>query len=238
MIDHISTLASNGASTTSGSGSSSGSSSSATLNSINKDQFLQLLVSQLKNQDPMEPMKPNEFAAQLAQFTSVEQLIQLNTSVNNQSAALQISTLSGQAALGASLIGRQVVAEGDQVSIPADGKASVRIDVGVGGGRGTLTLKDSTGKTIATRDLGSIAGGHQTVALPTDLPPGDYHYEIAVKDSKDAAVAVATYTTGVVSAVEFNSGSIVLRLGELKVTLGSVAEVDPAPDSSNTAARP
>ena len=105
------------------------------------------------------------------------------------------------------------------------------LDVGVGGGKGTLTLKDSTGTVVATRDLGMIAGGHQTVTLPTDLPPGDYSYNVSIKDSKDAAVSVATYTTGVVSAVEFNAGSILLRLGGLKVALGSVTEVDPAPGS-------
>ena len=238
MMHPISMLTSNGASPTASSGSPGSPSSTATMNSIGKDQFLQMLVAQLKNQDPMSPMQSNEFAAQLAQFTSVEQLIQLNGSVNSQSEAVQIATLAGQAALGASLIGRQVVAEGNQVSIPADGKASVRIDVGGTGGTATLTLKDSSGKTVATRDLGAIASGQQTVALPTDLPPGDYHYDITIKDSTNAAVSVLTYTTGVVNAVEFNSGQILLRLGGLKVTLGSVAEIDPAPDSSTPAARP
>ena len=106
MMHPISMLTSNGASPTASSGSPGSPSSTATMNSIGKDQFLQMLVAQLKNQDPMSPMQSNEFAAQLAQFTSVEQLIQLNGSVNSQSEAVQIATLAGQAALGASLIGR------------------------------------------------------------------------------------------------------------------------------------
>jgi flagellar basal-body rod modification protein FlgD len=242
MMHPISTLATGSPYTTSGTGSSSNSSSTnssaGTLSSMSKDQFLMLLVTQLKNQDPMSPMDSSQFATQLAQFTSVEQLVQLNTAVGNQSTAVQMGTLSGQAALGASLIGRQVIAEGNGVSIPASGKASVVLDVGTGGGKGTLTLKNAAGEVVATRDLGMIQGGHQTVALPSDLPAGDYTYSVSIKDSKDAAVPVATYTTGVVSAVEFNSGSILLRLGGLKVALGSVTEVDPAPGSSTTATNP
>jgi flagellar basal-body rod modification protein FlgD len=197
--------------------------------SIGKDQFLKLLVTQLKNQDPMSPMQPNEFAAQLAQFSSVEQLIQLNDSMTNQSAAVQMSTLAGQASLGASLIGRQVVAEGNDVVIPPDGKAGIRIDIGGIGGAATLTLKDAKGAVVATRDLGALPAGHQTVALPTDLPPGSYTYAVTVKGSQDASVSVMTYTTGVVDAVQFDNNQILLRLGGLKVPLGNVAEIDPAP---------
>ena len=114
----------------------------------------------------------------------------------------------------------------------------MRVDIGGTGGAGTLTLKDSSGKIVATRDLGGVAGGHQTLALPADLPAGSYTYDLTVKDAKGSNVPVASYTTGVVSAVEFDSGQILLRLGGMKVTLGSVAEIDPAPDSSTPAARP
>jgi flagellar basal-body rod modification protein FlgD len=238
MIQTVSMLTS-GTTSSSGSASSSGTTTkSGSIASIGKDQFLTLLVTQLKNQDPMSPMQPNEFAAQLAQFTSVEQLIQLNTAVNDQSAAVQVSTLAGQAALGASLIGKQVVAEGNGVTIPATGQGSIRADIGGTGGDATITLKDSTGKIVATRDLGSVAAGHRTLTLPADLPAGDYSYQLTVKDSKQASVTVTTYTSGVVSAVEFDSGQIMLRLGGLKTSLGSIAEIGPAPDSSSTAARP
>jgi flagellar basal-body rod modification protein FlgD len=201
---------------------------SSSIASIGKDQFLKLLVTQLKNQDPMSPMQPNEFAAQLAQFSSVEQLVQLNDSVGAQSTAVQMSTLAGQASLGASIIGRQVVCEGNQVSIPDTGLAQVRVDVGGSGGKAELTLTDSSGKVVATRDLGTVKGGVQTLDLPNDLPKGDYTYALKVK-SGDNTVTVTTYTTGVVDAVEFDGGKIMLRLGGLKVSLGSVAQIESAP---------
>ena len=223
---------------TTAAGSTGGSSSTTgSIASIGKDQFLKLLVTQLKNQDPLSPMKPNEFAAQLAQFTSVEQLIQLNDGMANQSAAVQISTLAGQASLGASLIGRQVVADGHQVVIPASGSAQVRVEVGASGGAGTLTISDSSGHVVATRTLGQIPGGRQTLALPSDLPAGTYSYALSVKDPNGKNVNVTTYTTGIVDAVHFDAGQIVLRMGGLKVLLGDVAEIETANDS-NTTARP
>jgi len=214
--------------TTGTSGSSSLASASGSLAAIGKDQFLQLLVTQLKNQDPMSPMQPNEFAAQLAQFSSVEQLMQLNTSVDAQATAVQLSTISGQASFGASIIGRQVIAEGAQVEVPASGSAAIRVDVAGTGGNATLTLRDATGKVVATRDLGVVKGGFQTLSLPADLPAGDYAYELAVKDG-DATVKVTPYTVGNVDAVEFEDGKISLRLGGLHIALGSVSQITARP---------
>ena len=212
-------------------------SGSGSIGSIDKNQFLKLLVTQLKNQDPNSPLSPNEFAAQLAQFTSVEQLIQLNDGMANQSVAVQMSTLAGQASLGASLIGRQVVAEGHQVTIPKTGPGHIRVEVGTGGGTGTLTITDSSGHVVGTRKLGQIPAGRQTLTLPTDLPPGDYSYALDVKDASSKSVAVTTFTTGTVDAVHFDNGQIVLRMGGIKVLLGDVAEIEQA-SSSNTPALP
>lgn len=210
-----------------------GTSDSSGLAKISKDQFLTLLVAQLKHQDPLSPMDGTQFAAQLAQFSSVEQLIQLNSAVADQSTAVQTSTLAGQASLGASLIGRQVVSVGDQVSVTYGVHGKVQVDVGTGGGTATLTLKDSTGHVVATRDLGGVAAGHQTMTLPDDLPSGDYTYSIDVKNGDGKAVDVTTYTTGVVDAVQFDANQITLRLGKLKVALGSVVEIDPNPASTS-----
>ena len=223
-----------GATGTSLTGTKTGSGSIA---SIDKNQFLKLLVTQLKNQDPNSPLSPNEFAAQLAQFTSVEQLIQLNDGMANQSVAVQMSTLAGQASLGASLIGRQVVAEGHQVTIPKTGPGHIRVEVGTGGGVGTLTITDSSGHVVGTRKLGQIPAGRQTLTLPTDLPPGDYSYALDVKDASNKSVTVSTFTTGTVDAVHFDNGQIVLRMGGIKVLLGDVAEIEQAA-SSNTPALP
>jgi flagellar basal-body rod modification protein FlgD len=198
---------------------------------VNKDEFLQLLVAQLRHQDPTNPMDSQDFAAQLAQFSSLEQLTQLNDAMTTQIQASQENSLVAQTTFSATLMGKTVIASGDQVSIPTSGSGKIHVTVGAGGGTAKLTLLDSDGNKVATRDLGTVAGGDQTITLPSDLPGGDYHYTLEVTDLKGKSVAVETYTTGIVSGVVFSSGSILLRLGTLEVKLDDVTEL--APGSSN-----
>lgn len=192
---------------------------------VGKQDFLKLLVTQLKNQDPTNPLQPHEFAAQLAQFTSVEQLTQLNAGIATLSDQSQLSTLMSETSFSASLVGKHIVAQGDQVEIPKSGPGNVRIDVGLGGGAGTLTLKDANGRTVATAPLGKLAAGPQTVELPADLPPGKYTYSVECKGANDAKVAVRTFVTGTVDGVHFSNGSITLRVGSMEIGLDALSEI-------------
>ncbi len=214
--------------------SSSASNGTTQKKSLDKDAFMTLLVAQLRHQDPLNPLQPHEMAAQLAQFTSVEQLTQLNTAMAAQTEASQMATLSAQSSLSASLIGRQIEAAGDQVVVPSSGRASVLVDVANTGGAATLTLKNDSGAVICTRKLGQVAmGSHQTIALPSDLPPGRWHYSIDVKGPGTSVGTVTTYSTGVVTAVEFKSGGIMLQAGSLEIALTDLIRVEPAPTSGS-----
>ncbi len=201
---------------------------SATKKELDKDSFLELLVTQLRNQDPTSPLEPYEFAAQLAQFTSVEQLTQLNDAMASQEASLQMATVLGKTSFSAALIGRHVLAGGNQVTIPESGSGRVVVDVGARGGQAKLRLLDAGGREVATRDLGAVSSGRQTLALPDGLPPGTYRYEITVTDSQGGSVAVTTYTSGIVDGVLYEDSDIVLRIGAMKVPLDSLAEVEAA----------
>jgi flagellar basal-body rod modification protein FlgD len=213
-----------------GTNTSSGTASKATLD---KDAFMKLLVAQLRHQDPLSPLQPDQMAAQLAQFTSVEQLTQLNASMTTQTQASQLATLSSQSSLSASLIGREIEAVGDQVLVPSSGQAQVLVDVAGTGGNGVLTLTDSLGTVIATRNLGSVKPGQrQAVKLPADLPPGTWHYKLDVTATNDTKATVTTYSTGVVSAVEFKNGDIVLHAGGLEISLSNLVRI--APGAANS----
>ena len=83
------------------SSTSSSTSSTDSTSTLGKDDFLQLLVTQLKNQDPLDPVKNEDFIAQLAQFNSLEQMMNLNTSFSKM---LELQTLSG----ASNFIGKQV----------------------------------------------------------------------------------------------------------------------------------
>jgi flagellar basal-body rod modification protein FlgD len=101
---------------------------------LGKDQFLQLLVAQMKHQDPLNPMDGQEMAAQLAQFSSVEQLVTINESIANQAASQSalLDSLGGGLALGA--IGKEVEADASQATtldgkpVPAGTEVKGRVD--------------------------------------------------------------------------------------------------------------
>jgi flagellar basal-body rod modification protein FlgD len=201
---------------------------------LGRDEFLKLLITQLRNQDPLSPLEPHEFAAQLAQFSSVEQLTQLNEEMAAQGQTLELNALLSKTSFSAALIGKQIVAEGNQVTIPSGSAGQVEFEVGAGGGSARLRLLDSAGNEVAARDLGTVAAGRQTVTLPGDLPAGTYKYEITVKDAKGASVPVVTYTTGTVDGVSFKDGSILLRLGKIEIAMDSLVEVSGAASTAST----
>lgn len=194
---------------------------------LGRDQFLELLVTQLKHQDPLNPMEPEAFAAQLAQFSSVEQLTKLNDAFSNQQADSAARTLLDKTSLGASLIGKHVLAEGSQLTVASDGSTSFHVDVAGTGGKATLTLYDASGRAVATRSLGSIPGGSRTVRPPTDLPPGVYQYAVSVEGPSGDAVATKTYTDGVVDGVLFEGGQVVLRIGAMRVSIDKLSQITP-----------
>ena len=206
--------------------------------SIGRDQFLNLLVTQLRNQDPTSPLQPHEFAAQLAQFSSVEQLAQLNDGIALLQQQGEMQRLMSEVSFSSNLIGRHVTAEGNQVWIAADRPGEVTFEVGTGGGNATLVLKDAQGKEVARRDLGVLAAGKKTMDLPGDLPAGKYTYAVEVKSTDGKAVPVTTYTSGVVDGVRFHRGTILLTIGGLEVALDALTDVTPARPTSTEGTNP
>ncbi len=199
---------------------------------MGKQEFLHLLVTQLRYQDPMDPMKGQDMAAQLAQFSSVEQLVELNKSILAQSegAAAMLQATNSNVALGT--IGKEVFALGNQVEIPESGvdDASVSFAVDKTGGRATLKLLDSDGKVVSSTFLGVVGGGRQTFNLGeigAKAEPGLYRYEVEVKDG-DNAVDVEQYVKGVVNGVTYGSSGAVLTAGKITIPIGQVISVTTA----------
>lgn len=195
---------------------------------LGKDEFLKMLVAQLKNQDPMNPMEAQDMAAQLAQFSSLEQLINIGQQLAGQDSAnsAMIATLNGTAAMG--MIGKQVTALGDSVAV-STGSESVTVNVGAGGGTGTLHIYDANGAEVGTRALGTLAAGKQSIALGSaaqGLPAGTYTYAVEVTDGSGTAVDVTQYVTGRVDGVRYGQGGPVLTAGGIEISFGSIVQID------------
>ena len=202
-----------------------GSNASSGTKELGRDQFLQLLVAQLKHQDPMSPLEASEFAARLAQFSSVEQLTQLNDGLAALQASDHLQMLMSEASFTAGLVGKTVVTEGAIVEVTSEAKPVVHVNVGGRGGNGTLILRDAKGTEVARRELGWIEPGTQDLTLPGGLPEGSWTYELNVKDNAGGDVTVHRFTMGKVETVSFSNGNVLMRVAGKDIVLDSLVEI-------------
>ncbi|HTE45453.1 MAG TPA: flagellar hook capping FlgD N-terminal domain-containing protein [Gemmatimonadaceae bacterium] len=196
---------------------------------MGKDQFLKLLIAQMKNQDPMSPMQGDQMAAQLAQFSSLEQLQQINATLTDQQTATGglLGAIQGSAAINT--IGHTVIALGNQVQIGgANGSTSVTAGIAGASASGTIHIFNSAGAEVATQTLGATQGGKQTFDIGNatkGLPAGTYTYSIDAKDAGGTALTVQTYSTGKVDGVSTGQNGLVLTAGGLTIPYGDVVQI-------------
>jgi flagellar basal-body rod modification protein FlgD len=196
--------------------------------SLGKDEFLQLLVSQLRNQDPLNPSDPQEFAAQLAQFTSIEQLVNIGQQLESMAAGNEalIATINSSSAID--LIGKKVMVMGDTVEMPASGELKVTVSVGGTGGTGEVVVRDEFGVESGRIPLQPLTPGIQQIdltALVGHSPPGNYTYSVELTDADGASVPVTTFSVVTVEGVRYTPNGPVLTVGPDTIPLGDVLEI-------------
>ena len=196
---------------------------------MGKDAFLKLLVAQMKNQDPMNPMQGDQMATQLATFSSLEQLQQINTTLTSQQTSSGSLLGAIQASSAITMIGHTVVASGNQVQVGGpNASGSVTTYIAGAGTSATLHIYDSGGHDVGSRSLGPVAGGSQTFDVgdaAKGLPEGIYTYGVDVKDASGNAVSVQTYTSGKVDGITSGTNGIVLNAGSFVIPYASVTRV-------------
>lgn len=196
---------------------------------LGKNEFLKLLVTQLRYQDPLNPLQGEEMAAQLAQFSSLEQLVNIGDALKSQEdgTAALVAAVTNSTAMNT--IGKEVTAVSDQVYIPENGDADVSF-TSAGAGTATLTITDANGKVIGTRELGYLNGGEHTVAVgdaAAGLKEGGYRYYIDVKGADGKAVEVETYTTARIDGITYGQDGALLTAGPLRIKPGSIVTIGP-----------
>jgi flagellar basal-body rod modification protein FlgD len=196
---------------------------------LGKNEFLKLLVTQLRYQDPLNPLQGEEMAAQLAQFSSLEQLVNIGDALETQEAgtAALLAAVTNSTAMNT--IGKEVTAVSDQVYIPADGEAKVSCTTAASG-QGTLTITDARGKVIGSRDLGYVSAGEHRFDVgdaAAGLEEGGYRYYIDVKGADGKAVEVETYTTARIDGITYGQDGALLTAGPLRIKPGSIVTIGP-----------
>src|SRR5689334_12020722 len=184
--------------------------------------FLQLLTTQLQNQNPLDPLDTNQFTQQLVEFSGVEQ--QLKT--NDLLGSLVTSATASRAASAAGYLGATITADGSTTTL-ADGKAQWTFTSAKPAAKATLTVIDSTGQTVYTKTsaLDAGAGSFSWDGRTDDgslLTSGQYTLKIDAKDASGQPVTVSTEIAGTVDAVDLSGGDVQLKMGNISVSLDKV----------------
>ncbi|WP_375451425.1 flagellar hook assembly protein FlgD [uncultured Devosia sp.] len=206
----------------------------------NFDTFLNILTTQLKNQNPLDPLDTNQFTQQLVQFTGVEQQLKTNTFLE---ALMQASQNSGNVD-AVSYIGKEVTASGTKANL-SDGGASWAYNAEAAVSDAKVTISDDKGNVIyaETGSLQKGPGNFLWDGYGSDgqlKPDGVYTIKIDGKNLAGKNVTINTATVGVVSAVDFSGDEPVLTVGGTKIKLSDVTNVRipaaTAPETDDAAA--
>ncbi len=194
---------------------------------LGQDSFLNLLTVQLQNQDPSSPVKNEDFIAQLAQFSSLEQLVSIQESLD----MVYLGIASVNNATMAGLLGSEVVASGDQVHKDGEGEVTVHYTAGAPVQSGTVTIADEDGTVVATLELGDVGQGEgELVWDGKDLDgnpvgEGDYTITITATGTDGESVTVTPLVVGVVDSVDYSTGVPRPSVGGVDVGIDAIIRV-------------
>jgi flagellar basal-body rod modification protein FlgD len=194
---------------------------------LDQDQFLQLLLAQIQNQDPLSPKEGSEFAADLAQFASLESLNNIDSKMKETMLAQQAATAAANNALASSMIGKEILAAGEQAALN-NGVAELQIALEGLAEKVTVSVFDADGVEVKTLIFQGLDGGAQNLEWDgTDnngeqLPDGNYRYRVHATDSDGNTVASLTTSVGIVTGVSFSGGYTLLMMGDIAIPLGDV----------------
>ena len=186
--------------------------------------FLNLLTTQLQNQDPLDPMKNEDFIAQLAQFSSLEELMGIQSALD--------SVYTGIAAMNnatmANLLGTEVVAVGDTFSYDGEGPATLHFDAAADIEGGTVTVTDASGSVVWTGAIGAQEAGEGSFEWDgTDLdgqpvPEGEYTFSVTGSGQDGESVEVTELIVGIVDEMDYSSGVPMPSVEGTPVSLGEI----------------
>ncbi|XBQ16602.1 MAG: flagellar hook assembly protein FlgD [Oceanicaulis sp.] len=192
----------------------------------NFDTFLTLLTEQLQNQDPLDPMDSQQFVQQLVQFSSVEQLIS-----SNQSLETILALQSANARMGATdFLGRDVTVSSNLAELNG-GQARWTYGLPRQADSVEVMISDEAGRVIGGFPVQATSQGpHDFVWDGKDpagntLPDGVYRIDVIAKDAEGQRMDVPVRVTGRATGVDMSGDEVVVEIGGLRVPAGRVVAV-------------
>jgi flagellar basal-body rod modification protein FlgD len=173
------------------------------------DRFLTLLVTQMKNQDPLNPMDNAQITTQMAQISTVSGIDKLSSAVTGlNNLMLQTQTLEG-----AALVGKDVLVAGNKITLDTDGATTIGFDLDTVAKNVVVSVKDSSGKIVDTLNLGTTKAGQQTFNWQSaDKTATGLTFEVSATDASGKAVGATKLVLDKVNSISSSGGQLNINL--------------------------
>jgi flagellar basal-body rod modification protein FlgD len=194
----------------------------------------------MKNQDPLDPVDGTQYVSELAQFSSLEQLQNLNTNMTTSINANYTLTQSIDNTLAANLIGQQVEVTSSGVNYSGQASTEIGYSLPSNAADVTLTITNSAGAEVRTMTgLSTTAGSNQVSWDFTDdngstLPEGNYTFSVAANDANGNGITPTLFTTGTIQAVNYTSSGTTFTINGSTYNQSDVLELLGTSSSSSS----
>jgi flagellar basal-body rod modification protein FlgD len=195
---------------------------------LGESDFLKLLTTQLQQQDPTQPMDNTAMVAQLAQFSALEQMTNVNTTLT------QMLTGQGTAleANAAGMVGKTAIFTTDQVSLVQGKTATITANLSQAATNVTLTIQDGTGQTVRTIGEGACASGNNTFQWDGNddkgnpLADGNYTAQVLATDINGKSVSLTQNGSAPITGVIFNNGTPEFLAGGSTLKISDISQLN------------
>lgn len=196
---------------------------------MGKDEFIKLMVAQMQHQDPLNPQDGTQMATQLAQFSSVEQLMNINATLEAQAQgnSTLAAAVNNSTAIG--ILGKNITVQSDQIAVGSDPTGAVQTEITGAGGRLKVKIVGPTGTTLRSQELGTVSAGTHTVSLDeltSGLAAGTYTVAFELTGASGGVTRPATLQTIHADGIRYGTNGAVVTSGSRTFSIGSVVSVN------------
>ena len=197
-------------------------------NELGKDDFMKLMSAQLKYQDPVNPMKNEQMAAQLAQFSALEQMLNVNQTLEKMVAGQKPS----EHMMAATLIGKRVTTDTTHFMLEKGGAPEIKFNLPDDTSGVNLAIVNNKGEVVREMELGEMAKGQQSIRWDGQngkaqaQPLGEYSYKVSAVDKAGKPLEIHAEATGLVTGVTFEAGKSLLIVDGKKIPVDQVGQIE------------
>ncbi|MCO5142765.1 MAG: hypothetical protein M9962_06720 [Oligoflexia bacterium] len=199
-----------------------------TRNEMGKDDFVKLMTAQLKHQDPINPMKNEQMAAQLAQFSALEQMVNMNKNIEQLAAAQKPS----ENVLAASLIGKRIVTDKAKFAYEKGSNPELKFDLPDNASNVNVSVVNDKGEIVREISLSNMMKGPQSIKWDgkndknQEMGAGEFSFKITAVDDQERPMQIKLNSTGLVSGVVFEGGKALLIVDDKKIPIDAVGRIE------------